>query len=654
MGGLNRRRGRIGNAECANCESADQKIRFWRRHVEESVRVLKESLRKVRQGKWWRYGRKIARSSRRNVQIDWLPFRTMFRGYTRGEARSDAWAGFNVALLAFPQSIAYSLIAGLPAQFGLLSSAIGAIFAPLFTRSRFVIVGPTNATAILLFSAFMSMGLTERERIVALPLFLCLVGLFLVIGAVARLSLFINYISRTVLIGYISAAAVLIIATQVQHTLGFRLSASSTYFAIMFETLGKLPKTRLPELVLSLATLGFYLGLNRTFPRLPNIAISLAAMAGLAHGLKHSVGWRFAYLPGFSLKEFGLSAIPLDFELIGQLAGPAMAVAFLSILEGSSIGKSLASRSGGRIDVNQEMYSMGVANIGCAVFGGMNASGSLTRSVLNVESGARTPAASIFSGVFVLILMASVGLLIGYIPKAALAVLVMCIAWSLFDTHAIRVAFKTTRSDAIVFVVTCGSALLFTLSAAIYIGAFTSVLLFLRKAGVPDLKEVSFSAEGHLEAINPSGPSDTPGISILHAEGDLFFGSTEIFVEQTRQVINDPNLKIIILRLKNARLLDATCVLAIGELAKLLRARGRHMLVSGARPEVFRVFRNSGLLLELGRENFFPEVPGNPTISTRNALKRAKELLGGRTAEIRIFVDATREAKKETDPGGRV
>jgi SulP family sulfate permease len=177
-------------------------------------------------------------------------------------------------------------------------------------------------------------------------------------------------------------------------------------------------------------------------------------------------------------------------------------------------------------------------------------------------------------------------------------------------------------------------------------------MLILSKSGVPDLLEVGINAEGSIANVNLHSTSDTPGISILHAEGDLFFGSTEIFVEQTRQVINDPSLKIIILRLKNARHLDATCVLAIGELLRVLRARDRHLIVSGARPEVFRVFRNSGLLFELGRENFFPEVPRNPTISTRNALKRAKELLGGRSADIRIFVDATREAKKEEGQAG--
>jgi SulP family sulfate permease len=615
--------------------------------------VLKALFSKVRRDKWWRYGHKFARSSARNVQVEWAPFRTMFRGYTRRDAQGDARAGLNAALLAFPQSIAFSLIAGFPAQFGMLSSAIGSIIAPLFTKSRFVIVGPTNGTAILLFSAFMSMGMTDRERIIALPLFLCLVGIFLLIGAIANLSLFINYISRTVLIGYVFAAAVLIIANQFQNMLGFRLSSSSTYFAIMFETIEKLPRTRLPEVVMSLSTLAIFLGLRRFTPRLPVIAIALAASAGLALGLKEWLGWRFLYLPGFSLEEFGVAPVLVDFELIGQLAGAAMAVAFLSILEASSIGKSLAARSGERLNVNQEMYSLGIANIGSGVLGGMNVSGSLTRSVVSVESGARTPAASMFSGGYMLVLMLTVGFLIGYVPRASLAVLVICFAGSLFEWHAIKVAFKTTRSDAIVFVVTCGSALLFNLSAAIYVGAFTSILLFLRKAGIPDLREVSFNAEGRLDAVSRTGPSDTPGISILHAEGDLFFGSTELFVEQTRQVINDPNLKIIILRLKNARHLDATCVLAIGELVRVLRARGRHLLVSGARPEVFRVFRNSGLLFELGRENFFPEVPGNPTISTRNALKRANQLLGGRTADIRIFVDATREAKKGEESDGQ-
>jgi sulfate permease, SulP family len=126
-------------------------------------------------------------------------------------------------------------------------------------------------------------------------------------------------------------------------------------------------------------------------------------------------------------------------------------------------------------------------------------------------------------------------------------------------------------------------------------------------------------------------------------EGDLFFGAAEILNEQVRRICEDPNLQVIVLRMKNAHHLDATCALAVEELLRFARDRGRHIIVSGAHREIYKVFRDSGLLPMLGRENFFMDVPSNPTLSTRNALRRAQKLLGSREANIRIFVDPAKK-----------
>ena len=592
---------------------------------------------------WLDYLRYQARGFIRCIQLDFFPARRVFREATCSTLQADARAGLNVGLLAFPQSIAYSLIAGLPPQFGLCSSGVGAIVGPLFSGSRFIVFGPTNATAILLFSGMTAAGIAEDNRVAVLPLFVLMVGAFQLLGSLLKVSQLLTYISRTVVTGYLTAAAALIVANQIQNALGFNVSGASTFFAVVAGTLRKLSDTRGPELLMSVTTLACYLAITRFAPRLPNVASTLVLMALLALGFEW-LGWPLAYLAGFSLHHVNLFGVHMNFELIGQLASPALAIAFVGILEGSSVGKSLASRSGERLNVNQELYGMGMANVASAFFGGMAGSGSLTRSTLNWSSGARTALGTVASGVVVLLLLFSLGFLVGAIPKAALAVVVVCIGCSLFNSHRIRMALRTTRSDATVFAVTCGSALLFNLDSAIYLGAFTSVFLFLRKAGVPELVEYNFNPQGQLAELPDKAHRHAPGISILHAEGDLFFASTDIFVQQIREVIKDPNLKVIILRLKNARHLDATCVLAIEELLDFLRSGGRHLLVSGADTEILRVFRNSGLLQKLGLENFFPEVAGNPTVSTRNALKRAQQLLGPHKPELRIFVDQIRDS----------
>lgn len=588
--------------------------------------------------RWWHFAHYRGRQFVRGIPVDFLPLMPHWRSWPREHREADARAGVNVGLLAFPQSIAYSLIAGLPPQFGLISSSMGAIVAPLFSRSRFIVPGPTNASAILLFAGLSAAGIAVAERPTVVPLFVLMVGAFQVLGSLLRVEQILAYISRSVVTGYITAAAALIIANQVQNMLGYRVSGASTFFAVLSGTLRHLGDTRWPELMMSVTTLTAYLALRRFAPRLPNVAGTLALTAGLGFAYRW-LGWDLSYLSGFSLRHLNPLQAHFDFELVGQLAMPALALAFVSVLEGGSVGRSLAARAGERLNVSQEIYGLGLANIASAFLGGMGVSGSLTRSVLNCTSGARTAYSTIVGGGVVFVLLFTVGWLISFIPTAALATLVICIAVPLFNGHHIATALNTTRSDAIVFTVTFGSALLFKLDTAIYLGAFTSLVLFLKKVGTPELAEYQFNTEGQLAEKTASQRRNTPGISILHAEGDLFFGATEIFVSQMREVIADPSLRIVILRLKNARHLDATCVLAIEELMEFLRADGRHLLVSGADHEVQRVFRNSGLLHRLGHENFFPEVPGNPTVATRSALKRAQELLGGQKAEVRIFVD---------------
>jgi sulfate permease, SulP family len=422
-----------------------------------------------------------------------------------------------------------------------------------------------------------------------------------------------------VVTGYITAAAALILVNQVQNALGFRIEGASTFLAMVVGTVKALPQTEWPTLLLAVSTLAVHLGFKRWAPGLPGVAATLLAMMGVGAAFTW-LGWPLAFLGGFSPGELKVFAVPVDFQLAGQLAGPALALAFVAALEGASVGKTLAARAGGRFDVNQELYGMGMGSVASAFAGGMDTSGSLTRSALNASSGARSPLASIFSGVFVLVALFALGFLIGFIPKAALAVVVMCIAVSLFDRHHLTMALRTTRSDGIVFFVTCLAALLFTLDAAIYLGAFTSIVLFLKKAGSPDLVEYNFNDQGQLAELTPTAKRAVPGISILHAEGDLFFGSTEIFSAQMREVIRDPSLKVIVLRLKNARNLDATAAAAIEELHDFLRKSGRYLLVSGAGREVTRVMRNAGLLEKIGEANYFREIPVNPTLSTRHAL----------------------------------
>ena len=568
--------------------------------------------------------------------IDLFPIRKLSGAYGSTQARRDLLAGLNVALLAFPQGMAYALIAGLPIQYGIFGSAIATMIGPLFAGSRFIVLGPTNATAVLLLSTFLTLGVPEGERALLLPVILCLTALFQVLGAYLSVASLIQYISRSVVVGYITAAAVLIIANQAQNTLGFRISGASTFADVVMRTAEALTQTRWPTVALSVLTAVIFLALRRWFNKLPNVALTLILASFAAIGFRQ-FGLGVETLSAVTAESFSITLPQVDPASLGVLISAALAISFLSVLEGSSIGKSLAAMSGARLNTSQELYSMGMANLACGLFNGMPASGSLTRSVLNWTSGAATPVASIFSGLISVGLLLGLGSFIAYIPKAALAVVVVFVALSLINRAQIRLVTKTTRGDAAVFFLTFGSALLFPLDTAIYFGAGLSIVVFLLQAGEPELIEYTYDDSGEVSQLLRDESRRNPEISIVHVEGDLFFAAADLLQEQLRRVCDDPFLRIIILRLKNAHHLDASTILALEELIRFMREHNRVLIISGARKDVYRICKRTGLLDLIGRQNFFLEWPKNPTLSSRNALKRAMEILEGSEADIRIF-----------------
>ena len=589
-------------------------------------------------------------------RLDFLPALKVLRDYDTGKLKRDFLAGINVALLAFPQGMAYAMIAGLPIEYGLYGSAIALIVGMLFAGSHFVVLGPTNATSVLLLSTFSTVGMvTLVEKASIVPTLLLLVGLFLVLGAMLRTASLIQYVSRTVVTGYIMAAASLIIVNQVQSLLGFQFGEGEravSFFDVMrltLEHLYKLPwesgATWYP-LGLGVVTLLIYLLLQRRLRFLPNVALTLV-LASFAHAFFTGfLGFenRVEMLASPAAGSLQITWPQFSLEQFRMLIGTALALALLCVLEGLSIGKSLAARKGLRLDANQEMFSMGMANLGCSLLSGMAASGSLTRSALNASSGAVTQVSSLISGVLCLVGVFTLGQFIGLVPKPCLAVMVMVIGVSLFNLKQYRMVTRATFSDSVVFWITLVTGLFFALDFAIYVGVGASILLYLRKAADPHLVEYGFTEEGELQELEKRQRSDLE-ISIVHVEGELFFGAADLFLEQIRRFCADPNLKVVILKMRNARHLDATSCMALEELIQFMRQSEQHILVCEVKKDTLRVFKKSGLYELIGRDNLFPDLRSNPTYSTARAVRRAKEIVGGKKTKVSIYIDSLKQKK---------
>ena len=582
--------------------------------------------------------------------LDFFPLRKSLAGYQRdfkGHLSGDTRAGVNVALLAFPQGMAYALIAGLPIEYGIYGSAVAAMVAPIFAKSHYITLGPTNATSVMLLSAFASLGIAGPQMLSLVPLLILMVGLFVVIGAYFKVANFVQYISRSVITGYITAAALLIIANQLPKALGLSLPRKgATFYDSLTLISSHIDTLHWTTVGISLATMALYILLNRCCKTLPNVAICLIAISA-SSALFLGPTANVALLSGINAADWSLQLPSLAWSDIQLLASPALAIALLCILEGISIGKSLAAKTGARLNANQAMFSIGMANIGCAFFSGMPASGSLTRSSLSAISGGRSVLASFISGVIVFIGAFVLGPYTKFIPQSALAVLVIAIGISLLNKHAIRIVTRATKSDAFVFVTTFVSGLIMPLDSAIYIGVGISIVLFLKKVARPEMVEYAFNKEGHLAEMNTAEQRGTPEVSIVHIEGELFFGAADLFQDQMRRICEDPNLKIVVLKMRNAHNMDATAVMALEELLRYMAEKERYLILSEVKSDLIRVLKNSGLYDIIEARNIFTDEPSNPTLSTANALKRAKDHLGDDTANVSIYVDPIRDQHKQ-------
>jgi SulP family sulfate permease len=246
------------------------------------------------------------------------------------------------------------------------------------------------------------------------------------------------------------------------------------------------------------------------------------------------------------------------------------------------------------------------------------------------------------SALFALGIVTASGPLLEKIPLPALAALIMWVSLKLIGLKSIRIALTATHSDALVYLTTFLAAIFLRLDYAIYLGVLVSMGLFLQKASVPRLMEFEFDEQGRFRRADKDKKSAMPQISIVHVEGELFFGAAETLEEEILRSIDRDSTKVIILRLRNAHNLDASGVMVLAQMIRDLRETGIHVLISGTNPEVDRVIQRAGFEQIIGKENYFPSQE-NFLEATRRAVFRAHEIVGVKSPVIRLFYDKDQE-----------
>lgn len=541
--------------------------------------------------------------------------------------QKDLLAGLTVAFVALPQCMAYALLAGVPPQYGLYAFMVASIVGSLAGSSRHLQTGPTNATSVVAASALAVY--VGRENFMGIVFFITLLaGLFQLTLGLLKLGNLTQLVSRSVLLGFITGAGILIVANQLPNLLGLPSQGSVSVVGQLVYVVSNLGDTNPTVLAIGAGTFLLALFLSKVSPKtpagaplLPAYLLAILGAAGaVAFFSLDARGVRvIGYIPG-SLPPLSMPAF--SWGLIQELGPGAVALALIGLTETFASAKSVASFSGDRIDANREFVGQGLAKIAVAFFSGIPVSGSPTRSALMYQAGGVSKAASVFSSVVLAGLVFTLGPVTRYIPTASLAGILLIIAVKMVRWEHVKLAFTATRSDALAFSATLAAALLLPLADAIYVGVGVSLALFVKRARVPRVVELVYDENNGFSEIADGDERPCPEVAIIHVEGPLFFGAADFLEDKCLKVASRPEVQVVILRLKRTAALDATTLLALSNLSAAMKRQDKLLIISGATPEVEELLHRVHLIDVLGPENVFV---AHATIleSTKQALDRA-------------------------------
>lgn len=567
-----------------------------------------------------------------DVLCRFVPAFASLRSYSLAVFRRDLVAGLTVAAVAVPQAMAYATIAGLPPQYGLYTAIIMTAAGALLDPTGKLINGPTNAISIALFSALAIVEGTVEHRVQYAVLLALLMGLIQVGITLLRLGDLTRYISHAVIVGFTIGAATLLVLSQLENVLGLPSTpeGSDHFLLRVWQNLCRLDRLNLPTAGIGLGTVAVVLGLywinNRWRLPVPELLTAVMLMAfvvwfaGLDNQGVRVVGRIDAELPWFQVPD-------MTWSRVRGLAASALAIALLGLLEAIAMAKAIALHARQKLDVNQQCLSEGVANIAGSFFQCFPGSGSLTRSAINVQAGAATQWAGIFSATTVALTVLLLAQLAYYIPYSALAGILMVAAYRLVDWPQLRYYLRTTRFDAGIVIATALAAVVVSVEFCILIGVFLSFILYVPRAARVHLTQFTVTKD---RVLRERLPSDSPcnRILIFSLEGELFFGSSPDLEEHLEAVAGKARdgIRFVVLRLKRVRNTDAVCLRIFENFLREMEQRNVKVLMCGIRRDLAKVFRNSGLEQRLGIHVMYRETIG--TSSTLDALRQAYEWLG--------------------------
>lgn len=541
-----------------------------------------------------------------------LPFLRWWPSVGRETLEADAIAGLVGAIIVLPQGVAFATLAGMPPEYGLYAAMVPAVVAALWGSSWHLVSGPTNAISLVVFATVSPLAEPGTGDYVGLVLTLTLmVGAMQLALGLLRFGSLVNFISHTVVVGFTAGAALLIVASQVWNFFGVSIPPGTGPFATLARLVHGAGQINPYAVAVGVTTLAAGIAARRYLPRIPYMICALVAGALAALALDRLFGAErtgiatLGALPG-ALPPLSMPSISA--ETLGRLAGVAVAVTALALTEAVSIARSIAVKSGQRIDGNQEFIGQGLSNLAGAFFSAYPSSGSFNRSGLNYQAGARTPLAAAFSAVFLVVALLVVAPWAAYLPIASMAAVLFLVAWGLFDFHHIAVILRTSRQETAVLAATIAATLVMPLELAILVGVLLSLLLYLARTSQPAVRTLVPDAADAQRRFHPRRPGDAecPQLAIARVEGSIYFGAADHVGEALHAIASrQPARRHLLLMAKGINFVDiAGAELLAGEARRRAAAGGR-LWLCGLRQGTSEQLHKPDFRASFGDDAFF-------------------------------------------------
>ncbi len=536
-------------------------------------------------------------------------------------AKRDLIAAITIVMMAIPQGMAYAVIAGLPPIYGLYTCLLPLLIYPFFSSSQFLSVGPTAILSILLVSGLSGHATIMTPEYISLAIFVSLLAGIIQIGmSLLKMGFLANFLSHPVLVGFTSAAAVIIIVSQLKYALGISLERSST----IIETLTALGKNisatnvySVALFLMSLIGILFFKKFKKSFPA-ALVCIVLGSLAVYFFQLADEVaiiGDVPSGLPSI------MNPIEFDSAMILSLLPLAGVISFISFVESLAIAKSLDGKDGHYVvDADKELLGLGMSKFVGAFFQAFPSTGSYSRSAINEDAGAKTGLSSVFAALIIGLSLLLFTKAFYYIPYPVLAAIIISAVIKLFDYKTTKKLFNTDRGDCWVLIITFLATILLGVLTGITTGIILSILVVLKKVSTPHFAVLGKIDDSgiyrNVDRFDQAVVEDK--VLIIRYDDDIFFGNANHFFDSIiAEIMQAPSTKILVLDMSSISNIDSTGIIQLRILLEQLKKKQIKLHISGPKGPLRDRLKEEGISALIGDSNIH--------LSIEKSMKRINE-----------------------------